>query len=141
MRSDPVTSRINHSLGYGIVGFVSLKWSLTFPRSFLIFSFFSFLASHSMGGQATARSSVRANTYNIKAAVLLHPFSEVFEDLGKDIQVPLAGFTGTEDGCCGERSTRIYYDPAPVPKTLANMIGATHYEVSFLFSVCHSFIQ
>jgi hypothetical protein len=81
-----------------------------------------------MGGQATARSAVHAAAYNIKAAILLHPFSEVFEDLGKDIHIPLAGFTGTEDNCCGEAATRKYYDLAPGPKTLANMVGARHTE-------------
>lgn len=105
MRDDPVLSKVNHAAGYGIAG-------------------------HSMGGQATARSAAYgARSHNIKAAVLLHPFSEVVEPIGRDIDIPLAGFTGTEDGCCGEAATRKYYDPAPGPKTLANMVGANHYEV------------
>jgi len=110
MRADPVMSMVNHPIGYGISG-------------------------HSMGGQATARSAAwRASSYGIKAAVLLHPFSEVIEPIGKDILIPMAAFTGTEDGCCGESTTRKYYDPSPAPKTFANMVGATHYEPNFFDS-------
>ena len=103
MRTDPVIGRIDHSIGYGIAG-------------------------HSMGGQATARSAAQAALYNIKAAILLHPFSAISEDIGRDITIPLAGFTGTLDNCCGEAATRKYYDLSPAPKTLANMVGARHTE-------------
>lgn len=103
MRDDDVMGRVNHAIGYGAAG-------------------------HSMGGQATARSAVRAAQYNIRAAILLHPFASAFEDLGKDIHVPLAGFTGTLDDCCGEEATRRYYDECPAPKTLADMVDARHTE-------------
>ena len=103
MRNDDVIGKVSHALGYGIAG-------------------------HSMGGQATGRSAVRAATYNIKAAIVLHPFAAIMENLGRDIHIPIAGFTGTEDGCCGEDATRKYYDDSPAPKTLANMVGARHTE-------------
>jgi len=103
MRNDPIIGKIDHAPGYGIAG-------------------------HSMGGQGTARTSRFAKIHNIRAAVLLHPYSEVFENIGDEIQCPLAGFTGTEDDCCGEGPTRRYYDDATVPKTLANMRGIDHFE-------------
>jgi len=109
MRNDPIIGKVNHEVGYGLAG-------------------------HSMGGQATARSSTRANSYNAKAAILLHPYSDRLEDIGADIQVPIIGLTGTLDGCCGEDSTRNYLDNAVVTKTLANMVGALHTEPNRLNS-------
>jgi len=103
MRNDPILGQVNHDLGYGIAG-------------------------HSMGGQATARSATRASAQNVKAAILYHPYHQRGEEIGQDIDVPLAGFTGTLDTCCGEESTRAYYDDAPTPKTFADMSGALHTE-------------
>lgn len=103
MLADAIIGKVNHRVGYGIAG-------------------------HSMGGQATARSATRALDYNVKAAILLHPYADAFEDISKDLQVPTAGFTGSLDGCCGEDSTRQYLDKALVPNTLANLKGALHTE-------------
>jgi pimeloyl-ACP methyl ester carboxylesterase len=115
MRNDPIIGRVNHQLGYGIAG-------------------------HSMGGQATARCSIRASNYNIRAAVLLHPFADSNEHIGDQIQVPLLGLTGTEDGCCGEEATRHYYDDANVPKSLANMIGIQHTEPNVPNSIWEAYL-
>jgi len=81
MLKDPILNQIDHTVGYGVAG-------------------------HSMGGQATARSSIRADIYNIKAAILFHPYHEPGDNIGAQIQVPLAGFTGDLDDCCGEEATR-----------------------------------
>jgi len=103
MGKDPILSYINHDVGYGIAG-------------------------HSMGGQATSRSTTRALDHNIKASILLHPFVDQDEFLGADYQVPTAGFTGSLDGCCGEEETRQHLQGATVPTTLATLRGALHTE-------------
>jgi len=103
MREDPILAHINHGIGYGIAG-------------------------HSMGGQATARSTTRALEHNVKAAILLHPFADMNEHIGANFQVPTAGFTGTLDGCCGEEETRHYLEDATVPTTLATIRGGLHTE-------------
>jgi len=104
MTNDPILRMIDHSLGYIIAG-------------------------HSMGGDASTSSAAFALEYNIKAAILHHPF---VNNGGANIQVPTAGFTGTNDGCCGSETTLNILIPAPSPKGYANMIGAFHTEPNLL---------
>jgi hypothetical protein len=103
MSQDPVLGLIDHSLGYGMSG-------------------------HSMGGIATARAcslGIEEGYTNIVACVMHHPAPD---DNGPFISRPLAGFTGTRDGCCGGDTTHNIFDPAPVAKTFANAIDKLHTE-------------
>lgn len=99
---DPILRLIDHSAGYGLYG-------------------------SSMGGRGTAEALRYAKDYNVKAGVILHPGIPL-ETTKIDIKVPLAAFSGTEDECCGEETTFLYYNKAVRPKAFANMIGAGHYE-------------
>ena len=103
MKDDPVLGRVDHKLGYGIYG-------------------------HSMGGRATAEAMQFAKQYKIRAGLILHPAALVDDGKDLDIKAPLAAFTGTKDYCCGEETTRFYYELASTPKAYANMKGALHQE-------------
>jgi len=104
--SDKILQHVDHDATYGIFG-------------------------HSMGGQATIRSLVYADEYNISAAVVLHPVLPE-EGIG-NITTPLASFTGTDDGCCGAITARPVFDAAALPKAYANIVNGKHTEPNFFF--------
>jgi dienelactone hydrolase len=88
------------------------------------------IVGHSMGGQATVRSAKKdfADKYNIKAAVLHHPFYDK-NTYGAEMAVPTAAFTGTADHTCPPQESHEIWDLITVkPKTFANRIGANHLE-------------
>jgi len=89
------------------------------------------LFGHSRGGQATVDALEFAVEYNISAAVILHP-APLSKAVG-NITVPLAAFTGTRDGCCGEAIARPIYEAASTPKAYANMVNARHTEPNLFF--------
>jgi len=106
MTTDPILRMVDHSpaRGYAIAG-------------------------HSMGGDASTSSAAFANEYNIKCAILHHPYRN---NGGANIQVPTAAYTGTLDSCCGNETTKNIWDPAPRPKVYANMVGALHTEPNLI---------
>jgi len=105
-RSDKILQFVNHEANYGLFG-------------------------HSRGGQATVDALEFAVEYNISAAVILHP-APLSKAVG-NITVPLAAFTGTRDGCCGEAIARPIYEAASTPKAYANMVNARHTEPNLFF--------
>jgi len=105
MTQDSILRMIDHSKGYAIAG-------------------------HSMGGDGTTSSSAFGIEYNVKCAIIHHPAPN---NGGQNIQVPMAAYTGTNDGCCGEDTTLNIWDRSTVyPKVYANMEGAFHTEPNLI---------
>lgn len=105
-QSDDVFSTVNFDTGIGISG-------------------------HSMGGQATMRSSGAAGQgHGIKAAVMHHAYS-----IGADNAplVPFAAFTGSGDVIATPGQTQAFYKLAAsdLPRAYINKAGATHFEPNF----------
>jgi len=104
--TDGILQAVDRSKGYGLIG-------------------------HSGGCTAVVHASAEFANYNVKAAVLLHPGDDP-PNATYDSVVPLAAFTGTLDDCCGENTTKLYYQQKDAPpKAYANMIGAQHLEPLF----------
>lgn len=90
-----ILSMVDHDLGCGVFG-------------------------HSMGAQATIRALMENENYDIRAAVLLHPYTTMPQGLpihfrnthttengnsSSLIFPPMAFWTGTDDSCCGPDTT------------------------------------
>ena len=99
----PIHDEINHEIGYGIAG-------------------------HSMGGQATlfASSYQNASKYNLKAAVMHHPYSHELPNP----TIPFLAFTGTLDYTAYPAwCTTIFNDATNIKyRGLINKYEATHLE-------------
>lgn len=102
MGADPVLAQIDWNVGIGVSG-------------------------HSMGGQGVSKAAEKgyAAANGIKAAVGHHPAPD---DGGAAIGIPLAMYTGANDGCCGTDTTHHIWDAAPKPKFLAIKKDAPHTE-------------
>jgi hypothetical protein len=102
--SNPLSSRINASAGFGIAG-------------------------HSMGGQATLYSSSAGNikTHDIRAAVMHHPFTHSYPKPA----VPYIVFTGAEDEIATPAMAEAIYSEAggdsPFAKAIANKLKSGHH--------------
>lgn len=101
-----ILNKINHDLGYGIIG-------------------------HSMGGQATLFSSSydNATANNIKAAVMQHAYTHQFPSP----TVPFLAFTGSWDTIAPPAMTHNFFDAAAASGTAPNRAfvnkkDATHLE-------------
>jgi hypothetical protein len=87
------------------------------------------VAGHSMGGQATLFSSSAGNAsaYNVKAAVLHHPYTHSFPPP----QIPFIVFTGTTDTTApADTMAQPIFDApgAASPRGFVNKVGAGHHE-------------
>jgi dienelactone hydrolase len=81
---------------------------------------------HSMGGGATgdnAGNRAAINTYNLGAAVLLHPVATRTKTL-----IPALYATGSADTICSPESAASWSKTATKPYIFAEMTGATHFE-------------